>query len=416
MAAALMIASSVSLTLLLFSGPMAAPAAGAMSPQTKSSIWSAETTVNPSPTDVNDTYFEDVSSSGPDDAWAVGVYADSDALNAGLAEHWNGTSWELATLPVPSGDQATLDAVDDVAPDNVWAVGTTYNGSAGTSPDGVTLIEHFDGTSWSIIPSPNGATGTPGDSNILDAIAGTDPDDLWAAGYVSNNDIGDLTMLFEHWNGTSWSLVAAPGKGNKFEIASSLVVISSDDVWAVGSFASSATLAANWNGTKWSIVKTPNFVGKGHPENLLSSVSAFGPNDVWASGYAFNVNDENFALPYVLHWNGSTWSMTEVPNHGSEGSRLRGIQVLSRNDVWAVGQAQQDDGAILSLTEQFNGKSWSIQKSPDPGILGKHPDNSLASVASGGGSNGTGNLLAVGAQEDPGQCCLRTLAIGTTQG
>jgi hypothetical protein len=376
------------------------------------SIWNVTTTVNPKPAQVNDTYFAGVSASGPDEAWAVGTYADKEALDAPLAEHWNGTTWTQVSVPQPTGQQATFDAVDDLGPDDAWAVGTSFSGGAGASPAGVTLIENWNGTSWSIVPSPNGASGTPGDANILDAIAATGPDNVWAAGWVDNNDADTLTMLFEQWNGTSWSVVPSPGNGSKFEIATSLTAISPNDVWAVGSYAEDGTLAANWNGKKWSIVPTPEITNTGpETENTLTAVTADGPDDVWASGYA-DVDSENFATPYVLHWQGSSWTLTEVPNLGTEGSRLRSIQLVSRSDVWAVGQEQKNNGSILSLTEQFNGSKWTVVPSPDPGMQGKLIINSLDGIGSAGG----GNLIAVGARETPGQCCLRTLAIGTTEG
>jgi hypothetical protein len=69
----------------------------------------------------------------------------------------------------------------------------------------------------------------------------------------------------------------------------------------------------------------------------------------------------------------------KVPNIGIEGSRLRAIQLVSPKDVWAVGQEQKNDGSILSLTEQFNGSTWAISPSPDPGMLGHLIDNSVAS-------------------------------------
>jgi hypothetical protein len=51
--------------------------------------------------------------------------------------------------------------------------------------------------------------------------------------------------------------------------------------------------------------------------------------------------------------------MTKLAALGTEGSQLNGIQVLSPADAWAVGQTPDSNGAILSLTEQFNGKtSW----------------------------------------------------------
>jgi len=91
---------------------------------------------------------------------------------------------------------------------------------------------------------------------------------------------------------------------------------------------------------------------------------------------------------------------------------LNAIQALSPTDVWAVGQTQRNNGSILSLTEQYNGSSWKVSPSPDPGMIGKLVDNSLDSVGTAGGTN----LFAVGADEMTGQCCLRTLAMGTSQG
>ncbi len=133
---------------------------------------------------------------------------------------------------------------------------------------------------------------------------------------------------------------------------------------------------------------------------------------MWASGLADNVNGQNLRVPYVLHWTGTQWAMTKVPSPGTEGSRLNGIQVLSPTDAWAAGQTQDSNGAIRTLTERYNGSAWAIVPSPDPGTLANLPDNSLDAIT----TAGAGNLIAVGAQETPGQAVLRTLALATTQG
>jgi hypothetical protein len=189
--------------------------------------------------------------------------------------------------------------------------------------------------------------------------------------------------------------------------------VSSKNVWAVGfdETGQRKTLAAHWNGQAWSIVPTPN-VGDGTVQNLLTGVSGDSNGDVWASGYAFNVDHRNFRVPYVLSWNGKSWVMTQLPNLGSEGSQPNGIEVVSPTDVWAVGQTQENNGSILTLTERFDGSTWSIIPSPDPGSVGNLIDSSLDSVASGGG----GNVFALGTQETAGQEGLRSLAIGTEQG
>ena len=77
----------------------------------------------------------------------------------------------------------------------------------------------------------------------------------------------------------------------------------------------------------------------------------------------------------MLHWNGTSWQLTQLPNVGSEGSTLLGTTALSPTDVWAVGRAGESDGAALTLTEHYNGTAWSVSSSLDPGQLSGLPEN-----------------------------------------
>ncbi len=185
--------------------------------------------------------------------------------------------------------------------------------------------------------------------------------------------------------------------------------MASNDVWAVGTNALETTVAAHWNGRRWSLVSTPSLHDGISPLNSLTGVSAVSTNDVWASGYEGNVNNQNFAKPYMLHWDGTSWNLITTPNMGGEGSRLNGTVALSSTDVWAVGQTQLRNGSILTLTEQFDGATWTAVPSPNPGVDGSLTVNSLDAVATGG----PGTLVAVGSEEVSGQCCLRTLAMAT---
>jgi hypothetical protein len=378
------------------------------------SIWKVEATVNPqamAPSPTNST-LAGVSATGPGEAWAAGTFEDQKALDHPLAEHRSGGTWTRVPVPQPAGQQALLNAVDDLSPGNAWAVGTSFGGGVGATAAGRTLIEHWNGTSWSIVPSPNPAAGVPGDADVLTAISGTGPGDLWAAGW-DNNGV-TISLLFEHWNGSTWTAATSPTPLKSAQFANAITAISPDNVWAVGTDETreSQTLSAHWDGTAWSIVPTPNLTHAGNAQNMLTGVSADGAGNVWASGLADNVNGQNLRVPYVLHWTGAQWVMTKVPNLGTEGSRLNGIQVLSPADAWAVGQTQESNGAILTLTERYNGSAWTIVPSPDPGSLANLSDNSLDAVT----TAGAGNLFAVGARETPGQAVLRTLALATTQG
>ena len=205
--------------------------------------------------------------------------------------------------------------------------------------------------------------------------------------------------------------------------------LSATDAWAVGASGDGGAgqgniddrpLIEHWNGTAWSVVPAPCLAGtavsacSGNSINLneLTGVTALSGNNAWASGSEGNVNDMNFHIPHVLHWNGTAWSLVKTPNRGGEGSLLNGITALGADDIWAVGQTQSLNGAIKPLTEQFNGSTWSLVASPATGSTSRLPDDSLAGVASPGG----GMVVAAGARNIPGQCCLRTLGLKTTSG
>src|SRR5687768_3142032 len=149
--------------------------------------------------------------------------------------------WRQVTSPT-SGDLINpLYGVAAVGPDDVWAVG--FHGGYGSS-DPEVLIEHWDGTAWSLVPVT--------DTGILRGIDVVAPDDIWAVGNTDDFVVGTLTM---HWDGTAWSRVPSPspngeGTGNYLH---AVAAAGPDDVWAVGEAAEQA-LVLRWNGTQWSIV------------------------------------------------------------------------------------------------------------------------------------------------------------------
>jgi hypothetical protein len=64
------------------------------------------------------------------------------------------------------------------------------------------VVEHWDGTSWSVVSSPNP---NPQGNNSLVAVAAVSASDVWAVGHQLQ---GPFT---EHWNGMSWKILATPG-------------------------------------------------------------------------------------------------------------------------------------------------------------------------------------------------------------
>jgi hypothetical protein len=188
---------------------------------------------------------QSVSASSSTDVWAVGEmhWRGVDGFNpAPEALHFDGNSWTRAALPKPASAPlgSGLLSVTAVAPDNVWAVGF---GTTGKDPRilGTTLIEHFNGTSWSIVTSPV----PPGGS--LAGVAAVSANDIWAVGSIMGTNNVDRTLTL-HFDGTSWSVIASPNATPGGNELFGVTILGGGTVAAVGSAASSPSFGSNVNG------------------------------------------------------------------------------------------------------------------------------------------------------------------------
>ena len=191
------------------------------------------------------------------DAWAVGS---SDAVvDTYILMHWDGTSWSLVDGPPVS--KSLLRSVKAFSSNDVWAVGSKeIDNNANTSS---TLTLHWDGTTWSEIPSPNVAM-----ANLLTGVDGIAPNDVWAVG---------TRGLAMHWDGTAWTVVPTPHDNVGFF---AIKVLAATDVWAVGDFSFNQPLSEHWDGTQWRVIPTPPI----QPAAYLFSISGR-DGAVWAAGY-----------------------------------------------------------------------------------------------------------------------------------
>jgi hypothetical protein len=116
-----------------------------------------------------------------------------------LIEQWDGTSWSIAASPNTSATQGNdLEGVACTSATQCVAVGDYFNGNVFE-----TLIEQWDGISWSIVTSPNGSSG----SNFLYGVTCTSTINCFAVGFNSNQ------ALIEQWDGTSWTIATSPSAG-----------------------------------------------------------------------------------------------------------------------------------------------------------------------------------------------------------
>src|SRR5579863_5216089 len=114
-------------------------------------------------------------------------------------------AWRVLSSANPTASGDYLYAVTALSATNVWSVGDYLAGSGKTMVD-QTLVEHYNGASWSVIASPNPGTGPNG--NYLRGVAVVSANDIYAVGSE-----GGANALIEHFNGTSWSVVANSGIG-----------------------------------------------------------------------------------------------------------------------------------------------------------------------------------------------------------
>jgi hypothetical protein len=244
----------------------------------------------------------------------------------GLAVPASGaTGWTVVTPSgLAAGTQNYLNGSFALSGTDAWAVGESTNASTGTEAP---LVLNWNGTNWSSVTTPKPSGSTP--NWLLKSVAANSASDAWAVGEQSaGTKIHD--SLYEHWNGTAWSVVSGPNEG----VLNAVVDFSPANAWAFADFS-----VLHWNGTAWSVV----------PGALPAlGVSADSPSDIWGI-YRNN---------QVTHYNGTSWSVTTLSAPGGT-PVFQGVAALSPTDVWVAGSV--GNGPVL---EHFNGTSWRVMTLP----------------------------------------------------
>ena len=235
-----------------------------------------------------------MTSSSANDVWAIGSLVNlGTGLVSSLFEHWNGTAWTAAT--VESNNEFLFGASAD-ATNDVWAVGFHGSDNIGTS------AMHWDGTTWKSVATPNAGEGT----NKLNAVLALAPNDVWAVGFstpVAPPKRAATLTLIEHFDGTNWAVVPSPNVGpnsaNQSNRLLGLTAKSANDIWAFGSYFAAdgsghqMTLLLHWDGISWTVASTPNPTKGGFACDLLWAGAVPSPGNVWILG---SVHDGTLAI------------------------------------------------------------------------------------------------------------------------
>lgn len=270
------------------------------------------------------------------DGWAFPspVNADEENPDVALAEHLHDGHWSMeptAVSPDPASLGMLLRDVVAVSPSNAWAVGALLHVAGDGLPAGA-LIEHWDGTQWSIVPNP----AQEQEDSDLWGLSVRSPNDIWAVG--SQGSAAGVAPFAEHWDGTAWHVVPAPATGAQQSFFIHVSADAPDDAWAVGSqtapsgsYEPYVPVVEHWDGTGWHIVTLPST--EGAEEWWMAGVHATSSSDVWVSSPGFSDGS------YFLHWDGKAWSNVPVPGPHMRGVyyRYTALAGTSPDDVWAVG-------------------------------------------------------------------------------
>ncbi len=320
------------------------------------------------------------------DCWSVGALLAATGNPAGpLAENWDGSSWSVVSTPDVAGAAgAVLQGVSCVSTSDCWSVGETTD-AAGNGLGSIAL--HWDGTTWTLAPTaPTGQADEQ--LNSVTCVAADDCWAVGAAGPNQENPnflpifpgaVGDQGII-EHWDGASWTIVpsyaVSPPDGGW---VSSVVCVSADDCWAAGATtgdtgSQSGPLMQQWNGSTWSVVPTP---AAPTGDGILSSVTCLSADRCWASGSSGNIGggSNTVANPLIDEWNGSIWSIQPSPNVTAL-AFLTAITCAGGDACWSVGSAVvnlgADQASFNPLVEQMllppDGAQGFVAASSDGGV------------------------------------------------
>ncbi|MEV0217916.1 hypothetical protein [Streptomyces sp. NPDC050704] len=276
-------------------------------------------------------------------------------------------------------DEGSLSDVIAATADDIWVAGVGMDrtnplpddglnpspgDSSNPSPDDGFLLHH-DGTRWQRQPMP-GALGRSVYEARLDSL---DSGEFLLT--VTPKDMSVPRMA--RWDGARWTVLpAVPGDGRLADVKA----FGPDDIWAlVGE-----SRIQHWDGTRWTTSPLPA---------TATSLDGVAPDDLWAVGYR-NTSDgsdgEELTQPAAVHWNGSSWKLTETPAYrfpepvpAEPGASIARVLAFAADDVRAYGTHSFNHGEggeepqEESVRLRWDGSRWSRVADAEGECAGRVP-------------------------------------------
>jgi hypothetical protein len=262
--------------------------------------------------------FFDIAAISQNNVWAVGETDTKagTAIDEPFIRHFNGMSWQTVTIPGSAG--STSDWVSASAANNVWVGGSKISNSGTFSS-----VYRWDGARWATVPmptkaqfggfavlAPNNVWAYGTSSAVFDeifhwngskwqgylaaninfvpqAISASAADNVWVTGYAFSGQ--KQVAAAYRWNGSAWHAVSMPHP--VIYAGPAVTAVSPSNVW-IGYYTSTSSYALHWDGQHWHTLSAPYY---GNAWNIVPD----GKGGYW------------FGPQAIL--TGSTWTNEQVP-------------------------------------------------------------------------------------------------------
>jgi hypothetical protein len=269
-----------------------------------------------------------VSCGSPTMCFATGLYDDNSVgKELPLLEQYNGTRWSIQPIPAPAG--AFITDLFDVSCSAANAC--TAVGEAVTAATEIAFADRWDGTSWTLQMVP----GQPPLGSALGSVSCTSATACTAVGALLNNTNGTLSTLAEFWNGSKWTIQPTPNKtGNTSSALYGVSCTSADACMSAGNWHSNTSFAQGaltevFSGGTWQLKNLPALPNAA--TSLPDPVSCSAADACTAVGsWASRTGGGAFADS----WNGKRWASQPVP---TSLFFLEGVSCLNTTACLATG-------------------------------------------------------------------------------
>jgi hypothetical protein len=160
---------------------------------------------SPSPTQGYGSYLFGISCNNPSACVAAGSWEQT-AGNVNVIDRWHGKGWFTSAPVNVKRHEGELTAVSCEGPNNCWAVGYEAHW-AKTIAVGATEAEFWNGSRWSLVPTPNGPKSN---GSELYGVSCPGPTTCVAVGHWVAPVTLEVFTLAEIWNGQKWTRSNSP--------------------------------------------------------------------------------------------------------------------------------------------------------------------------------------------------------------